>query len=143
MYDYSQFLENTGNMANLRDPLDVRPILVAEDDPQVRGLFVTKLQRAGYRVREAKSGAEALRFLRSAHFRVLVLSLDMRNSDGFQILKAVKTEHPGVHVLVVSGYSNGVLLEAAQCLGATLSLGKMGAPRLLVKTVRKLLGDAN
>jgi DNA-binding NtrC family response regulator len=130
-------------MANSRQPLDVRPILVADDDPEVRALFVTKLQRAGYGVREAKSGAEALRLLRSMHFRVLVLSLDMRNSDGFQILKVVKTEHPGVHVLVVSGYRDGVLLEAAQCLGATLSLGRIGAPRLLVKTVRTLMGDPN
>ena len=122
--------------------LEITPILVVDDDAEIRGTFVEKLENAGYSVRNAKSGAEALRFLRKSHYGVLVLSLDMRNSDSFRILKAVKTEHPGVHVLAVSG-SNGILLQAAECLGAALSLRRGSAPRMLVKTVRKLVGGRN
>jgi hypothetical protein len=44
---------------------------------------------------------------------------------------------------VISGYLEGALLKAAECLGASLSLDKANAPRLLVETTRKLLGDTN
>jgi CheY-like chemotaxis protein len=130
-------------MSSPRDLLKVNLILVADDDPEIRGTFVTKLAKAGYSVRDAKSGAEALRILRKSPYGVLVLNLDMENSDGFQILKAVKTECPGVHVVAVSGYPGGVFLEAAELLGATLSLSRVSAPRMLVKTVQRLVGIRN
>jgi hypothetical protein len=42
---------------------------------------------------------------------------------------------------VISGYLRGVLLEAAECLGARLSLYKDSAPRLLLESTRRLLGE--
>jgi DNA-binding NarL/FixJ family response regulator len=77
------------------------------------------------------------------HFRLLVLDLDMPDdgTDGFEILKMVRTELPHLQVLVISGYLRGALLEAAECLGARLSLYKDSAPRLLLESTRKLLGE--
>ena len=76
------------------------------------------------------------------HFRLLILDLDMEGVDSFEMLKRVKAKHPGLHVVAISGYMDGVLLGAAECLGATLSLGRHNAPRLLLGTVRKLLGES-
>lgn len=129
-------------MANPRAVVSVSRILVAADDAEVGNLLARKLGNTKYSVSEAKSGAETLKLLRSVHFQVLVLDLDMLDSDGFEVLKAVKTEHPSVRVLAISGYRNGVLLEAARCLGATFSLHRNKAPRLLAENVRKLLGES-
>jgi DNA-binding NtrC family response regulator len=128
-------------MAKRKTVLNVSRILVAADDPGVGNLFARKLRSTRYSVSEAKSGAETLRLLRSMRFQVLVLDLDMPDTDGFQVLKVVKTQHPSVRVLAISGYRNGVLLKAARCLGATFSLRRTSAPGLLVETVRKLLGE--
>ena len=124
-------------MANPRTAASVSRILVTDHDPEVRGAFATKLQRAGYRAIEAKSGTEALLRLRSERFQVLVLDLDIPDWDGFEMLKTVKEEHPGVHVLVVA---KGPLVAAAECLGATVSIERWDASRLLVRTIRKLVG---
>jgi len=116
-------------------------ILVADGDPHVRRLFARKLRYAGYQVNAVKSGGEALRLLRAMCYRLLVLNLDMPGIDGFDVLKAVRSELPHVQVLVVSGYRQSALLEAAEFLGARLALDKASAPRLLVETARRLLGD--
>jgi two-component system response regulator AtoC len=122
-----------------KSPAKAPKVLVADDEPQVRRLFVKKLRGAGYDVTEAKSGDEALRLLGKTAFRVLVLDLDMPGADGFEVLKAARAEHPGLSVLVISGYMGGALLEAARCLGATMALSKTSAPKLLVPTVGKLV----
>ena len=121
----------------------VSRILVAADDSEVGNLLARELGNTRYSVNEAKSGAETLRLLRREHFQVLVLDLDMLHADSFRVLKVVKNEHPSVRVLAISGYRNGVLLEAAECLGATFTLPRTSAPRLMVETVRKLLGESN
>jgi CheY-like chemotaxis protein len=130
-------------MATRKPSARVSRILVADDDPRTRKLFVKKLRSAGYAVSEARSGTEALSLLRGMHYRLLVLDLDMPDSDGFEVLKTVRSDFPHLLVLVVSGYMHGVLLKAAECFGARLTLERTTATRLLVPMARKLLGDIN
>ena len=139
----SNILQTIGVRTISKTPDSVPRILVADDDPQVCGLFARQLRSAGYRVSEAHSGAQALSLLRNAPFQLLVLDLKMPDMDGFDVLKIVRSEFSHLQVLVISGYLHGALLEAAECLGARLTLDKASAPGLLVETTRKLLGDAN
>lgn len=120
-------------------------ILLADDDPHVRRLFAGQLRSAGYRVIEAQSGLEALSLLRGLPFQLLVLDLDLKlpDIDGFEVLKIVRSEFPRLQILALSSYLQGALLKAAECFGARLALDKTLAPRLLVETTRKLLGERN
>jgi CheY-like chemotaxis protein len=129
-------------MAQPKSISRVSRILVADDDLQVRKLFTRKLKSAGYDVSEAGTGQQALATLRSTRFQVLVLDLDMPDTDGFSVLKAVRSEMPHLRVLVISGYMQGQLLEAAEWFGAGATIGKANAPDLLVETVHRLLGDS-
>jgi CheY-like chemotaxis protein len=116
-------------------------ILVADDDPQVRQLFVKQLIAAGYEVHAAKSGEHTLAALRAAVFDLLVLDLNMPGTDGFEVLKQVRIEFPHIRVLVISGYMKGALLEAAEWFGAAATLEKGAAPEQLLQNVKRLLGD--
>ncbi|HXB70899.1 MAG TPA: response regulator [Candidatus Acidoferrales bacterium] len=122
-------------------PIGVR-ILVVDDDPQVRELIAVLLESAGYNVSRAESGTEALESLRRDRFHVMVLDLEMPDLDGFDVLKVTRTEFAHLKVLVVSGYLDGALLKAAECLGAAASLNKSQASHSLVKIVGRLAGDA-
>ena len=117
-------------------------ILVVDDDPQVRELLAVLLESAGYNVSRAESGREALESLRRDRFDVMVLDLDMSGLDGFDVLKVTRSEFTHLQVLVVSGYLDGALLKAAECLGAAASLNKTQASGSLVKIVRRLAGDS-
>lgn len=115
-------------------------ILVVDDDPQVLDLFSRILAEGGYSVRTEKTGKGALRLLeKSGPIELLILDLSMPKPDGFEILKAVRAHRPGLRVLVTSGFLGGPLLKASEFLGATASLAKTDAPKLLLKTVNDLL----
>jgi CheY-like chemotaxis protein len=128
-------------MTSSRGPETLDRILVADDEPAVRELFASTLREAGFDVTAAGSGKETLKLLKKLKFRLLILDLNMPDIDGFDVLKEVRQTHPGVPVIVISGYLDGALLDAAQCLGATAAIAKATATRQLVATVKKLLGE--
>jgi CheY-like chemotaxis protein len=114
-------------------------ILVVDDDPQVLRLFVQILTKGGYSVIETNRSSAAVEILGEKPIDLLVLDLDLPRPDGFEVLKSLRRERPGLRVLVVSGYMQGALLKASELLGATASLAKTDAPRLLLKTVNAIL----
>jgi CheY-like chemotaxis protein len=127
-------------MAQPKATLSISRVLVADDSLAVRRRLVGKLKAAGYNVSEAGSGRKTLDILRSKCFHVLVLNLDMPGADGFDVLKAVRSEMPHLRVLVISVKHE--LLEAAEWFGAVAAIDKASASNLLVKTVGRLLGES-
>lgn len=115
-------------------------VLVVDDDPQVLKLFSKILTRGGYSVRTENSGVRAIEALdEAAPVDLLVLDLSMPERDGFEILRVLHKERPGLRVLVTSGAMGGVLLKASKFLGATAVLTKTDAPKMLLETVNRLL----
>jgi CheY-like chemotaxis protein len=114
-------------------------ILVVDDDPQVLNLFARILTEGGYEVTATHKSSEVVQILRKEPTDLLVLDLDMPEPDGFEVLKFLRADRPGLRILVVSGYLHGALLKASELLGATASLRKTDAPELLLKTVDALL----
>jgi DNA-binding NtrC family response regulator len=126
-------------MAQAKPTSSTSRVLVADNEPQVRRLLVGKLKTAGYTVSEAGSGQKTLEVLRGTCFQVLVLDLDMPDAGSFEVLKAVRSEMPHLRVLVISVKRE--LLDAAEWFGAVAAIDKVNAPDLLLKTVRRLLGE--
>src|ERR1041385_8941730 len=116
-------------------------ILVVDDDSQVLELFVRILTRANYPVLAADSGHVALQILDKNPVELVVLDLNMPRPDGFEILKALRSKHSNLKVLVISGFVSGELLKASELFGATASLSKADAPNQLLKTVNRLIGS--
>lgn len=114
-------------------------ILVVDDDPQVLSLFGRILEKGGYSVRLVSSGNRFLEALGEEPFDLVVMDLSMPQPDGFELLKRLKTEMPGLKVLAVSGYLPGSLLRAAGLLGAAFTLAKADAPKKLLESVQRLL----
>jgi CheY-like chemotaxis protein len=115
-------------------------ILVVDDDPQTLKLLARILTNGGYEVQTADSGKTGLELLDTAEpFDLIVLDLCMPAPDGFDVLKEVRALQPGLRTLLISGYMGGALLTAAELLGATATLNKTDAPRLLLRLVNQLL----
>ena len=71
------------------------PILIVEDDPDVRASLVEVLEDEGYRVQTAGDGAEALDYLRGANVdlpRLILLDMMMPKMDGFQFRAAQSSD---------------------------------------------------
>jgi CheY-like chemotaxis protein len=116
------------------------PVLVVEDDADMRGLLVAILTGAGFRVITAENGLEALEHLRRQRPSVVVLDLAMPLLDGAGFVHAAQAdpEFPAVPVICVSGMPGA--RAVAKQLGVTDCLTKPFASDVLIAAVLRNCG---
>ena len=123
-----------------------RSILLAEDDKFLRRAAETKLRQAGFDVRVAVDGDEALAQAREQPPDLMLLDLLMPKRDGLSVLKALKadTVTAAIRVVIISNSSKDLEMQNASDLGAVdywiksnLSLQE------LCDRVQRLLGEAS
>ncbi len=99
--------------ARVSDPVVLRSsvagstILVAEDEDEVRHVVVEILSEAGYRVIEAKDGAEAKVLIDryATEIDMAVLDAVMPHCGGHEVWRRINEVCPGLPVLFSTGYS--------------------------------------
>jgi signal transduction histidine kinase/CheY-like chemotaxis protein len=116
-------------------------ILIVDDDPQIRALVESMLERMGKRTHAAGSGAEALEiFKREQNTIVLaILDIQMSGMDGKTLFRKLKELKPQLKVLISSGYDETAALEG---LGADGPEGFIQKPywiNALEEKVKELL----
>ncbi|MDG9929315.1 MULTISPECIES: response regulator [unclassified Pseudomonas] len=80
-------------------------ILLVDDDPAVREVTSQMLQRLGFQVAEADSGASALRLLEDIEVDLLLADFVMPGMNGGELARAVGGKRPGLPVVFISGYA--------------------------------------
>ncbi len=121
-------------------------ILVVEDEPPLRVLVQSILERDGYQVRNAANGLEALRVWEEQRGEFDLLLTDMVMPEGLsgrELAAQLKAQKPGLKVIYSSGYTPDLLgpdLEGL-CDGVNY-LQKPYRPQVLAQTVRACLKDA-
>jgi len=75
-------------------------VLIAEDDPNIVESLSFVLGREGFDVSAALDGEEALRRLRGTPPDVMLLDLMLPKRNGFEVLKAVKSD-PALRAMAV------------------------------------------
>ena len=81
-------------------------IVVVEDDFLIRLVLVEELQEAGYLVREAESGDEALTLLDGIDPPISVLVTDIHmpgRLSGLEVAAHVRAHHPHVPIIYTTG----------------------------------------
>jgi two-component system response regulator AtoC len=99
-------------------------VLVIEDDEGARDALCEYLAAAGFRVRPARDGADALAALAAVRADAVLLDLVIPAPDGFEVLRRIRELDPGVPVVVMSGLSEAEDVVRAMKLGATDYLPK-------------------
>jgi signal transduction histidine kinase len=97
-------------------------VLVVDDDKLVRRFMAESLRSLQYHVTEAESGAEALATMERERFELLVVDFAMPGMNGADAARAAQERQPGIKVLIVSGYADSAVVEAA--LGTARQLRK-------------------
>lgn len=115
-------------------------ILVAEDDNDIREIVRTRLKMAGFDVRVAHNGREALNSVMVMKPDAMVLDINMPELDGFGVLEALKTaavRPPPTLVLTARNAADDV--RRAMALGAKDYLAKPFTEKQLLDRVNRLL----
>lgn len=79
-------------------------ILVAEDDAPIRQALSDALGAAGYRVFTAEDGREAMEQLITREVDLVLLDVNMPELNGFQLLKFISRECPGVSSIILTAH---------------------------------------
>jgi DNA-binding response OmpR family regulator len=119
------------------------PVLIADDDPFMLDLLEHKLRLAGFEVRRAGNGVEAIAAAR-AGVRAAVLDAMMPVMDGFQTLQALK-QNPDtakVPVIMLTALKQDEHVLRALKLGAADYLAKPFNPNELVARLERLIPTA-
>jgi CheY-like chemotaxis protein len=94
-------------------------ILVVDDVKAQRNLAVAMLKRLNYKIMSAASGEDAVEYLKEHKVDLLVLDMIMDpGMDGLNTYRGVLEIHPRQKAIIVSGFSDPDLINAAYDLGA-------------------------
>jgi len=118
-------------------------LLVVEDEAQVRLITVSMLKSRGYRVLEAATCQEALTIATTEEsIDLLVSDVVMPELSGPELATRIRTVHPSIRVLLVSGYSADAVARHGVDGAAPSFLQKPFTGNQLAKKVRELLSAA-
>jgi CheY-like chemotaxis protein len=113
-------------------------VLLVEDDDSVRTTATRVLQGAGFDVRAAANGADALEiFARDGGVRVLVTDVIMPRVSGRALAVQLRERAPELAVLFLSGYLEDPEFERSMPEGARF-LQKPVSPKELARVVQEL-----
>ena len=122
------------------------PVLLIEDEPAVMAYVCAALERSGYQVVTAPSGAEALRLLESGDFQGVVS--DMRTPggvDGAQVHAWISSHRPELArkvVFITGDIANEETVATLQKTGAPC-VEKPFLVQQFISVVEKTMGRAS
>lgn len=123
-------------------PTLMKTVLLVDDDLPFREMMGHALTLAGFTVRSAGTGGDALQILRDDQVDAVILDVIMPEMDGIEALRALRQHKNSLPVIVMSGggrLTAKCYLPMAQRLGATAVLEKPFRPADLVQMLRNLL----
>jgi CheY-like chemotaxis protein len=116
-------------------------ILIVDDDPLIRKLITTTLQDvAGYRLREAGDGVQAIEAAVEDRPEIVFLDYDMPRLDGIETCRRLRSDPvtAGATIVMLTAMSGGPHQELAVDAGADLFLTKPFSPLRLLRLVDEL-----
>jgi two-component system, chemotaxis family, sensor kinase CheA len=121
---------------------EAKSLLVAEDSITSRMLVKSILESAGYKVKTAVDGMEALTLLRAEHFDLVVSDVEMPRLNGFELTVRIRADKKlaELPVVLVTALESREDRERGIDVGANAYIVKSSFDRSdLLETVRRLV----
>ena len=134
-----EFTETKEPVASSRGLVDT--ILVVDDSSALRRTLALTLQKAGYRVVEARDGLEALNQLETTAVNLVICDVEMPNMNGFEFLSQRRrnSAYVKIPVFMLTSRSNEKHRSLALQLGATSYFSKPYIESELLSAIRAII----
>ena len=118
-----------------------KKILVADDEPNIVTALEFLLQRAGYEVRAARNGEEALHAMAQDPADLVLLDIMMPVKSGYEVCKRIRErpEWASMKVVMLSAKGRDVEVNKGLAIGADLYVTKPFSTRELIDKIGALL----
>jgi DNA-binding NtrC family response regulator len=113
------------------------PVLIVDDEKNMRRSLVTMLTDEGYAVRAAESAEEALVLLARETFFMVITDARLGGMSGYELLRKIHSQWPDLPALMITAYATPKLAVEAIHAGAMDYLAKPFAPEELFLSVSR------
>lgn len=124
---------------------DKRKVLIADDEPNIVTALEFLLKRAGYDVRCATSGDEALALVESYAPDLVLIDIMMPGKSGYEVCQRMRERPEWRHIKIVMVTAKGREAEVSKgmSLGADLYVTKPFSTQELIAAVDRLLAGGS
>ncbi len=123
-------------------PVDKNSVLVVEDEPNIVISLEFLMKKAGYHVRVARDGEEALKAVEESAPGVILLDVMIPKRDGYDVCQTIRAnpDWADVRIIMLTAKGREVEREKGLALGADEYITKPYSTRELTQRVQELLG---
>jgi signal transduction histidine kinase len=117
-----------------------RDILIVDDNEVICGILVELFQKEGYDSWSVASGEECVEALRQLPYKLVMLDVRLPGISGMEVLRAIRRDHPGLDVIIMTSHVSLDTAVQALRLGAQDYLFKpFDDLEMVVATVDKVI----
>ena len=116
------------------------PILVVDDEINIRKVLKALLEQEGYHVSEAKDGIEALSLLKKESFQTIITDLRMSHLDGMGLLETSLKQYPDIPIIIITAHGTVDSAVSALKMGAFDYISKPFDKTEMIQVIKKALG---
>lgn len=117
--------------------IELPPILIVDDEKNMRQTVATLLQDEDYETRTAESAEDALRLLAREEFMMVISDARLGGMSGYELLGKIRNQWPELPSLMITAYATPKLAVEAIKAGAVDYLAKPFAPEELLHAVSR------
>ena len=114
-------------------------ILIVDDNEDFSAALSMALKLAGYEVAQAKDGHQGLKLFRESKFDLVLSDILMPDTDGLELIFALRKTDPTVPIIAMSGGGHGSAehyLHVADVSGASAVMRKPFSPQELIEIIK-------
>ncbi len=115
-----------------------KPILIVDDEKNIRLTLSQALETLGAEIDTASTGEEAMTKLRGREFGLILLDIRIPGMDGMEILHRVHEIRPDIRVIMITAYATIESAVEAMKLGAVDFLQKPFDPKEIRELVSRV-----
>jgi two-component system response regulator FixJ len=112
---------------------------VVDDEDLVRNTLIAVLQNASYDVQAFPSGVAFLKALPELNPACVILDVRMPQMSGLDVLEILKQNHPGIPVVMMSGFADVSMAVKAMRSGASDFIEKPFQADDILETIERVM----
>ncbi|MGB2706079.1 MAG: response regulator [Candidatus Omnitrophota bacterium] len=119
-----------------------KKVLVVDDEPDVLKIVGFRLKSAGYEIKKASDGQEALDLIKKDRPDLVLLDLRMPVMDGYEVCRRIKSDEnlKDIPVIFLTASSGATIKDKAYEYKADDYIIKPFEPEELLRKVKKFIG---
>lgn len=116
-------------------------ILIVDSEPSMCWILSKILSDAGYRIKTAINGKEALRIFNHGTISLAILDYRLPDTDGITLFKELKAKDPNIFGILMTAYGSKTLREKALRSGFSFYFNKPINNQQLIDSVHRAVAS--